>query len=189
MTDALDRRADGMGRPGTRATWAASCHSVGMQAILLAASGLTLATACSTPSAPTLAPEKVAVNRVDMTGLALDISMNATNPNSVDLTASSVSSHVVVDKTHDVGTVTLPQAIILPAGKTTRVDVPLTMNWTDFGALAQLALSAGAVPYTVDGMLEMGGNLLHVDVPFHFDGTITHAQILGAVMNSVPVPR
>ena len=60
-----------------------------------------------------------------MTGLALDISMSATNPNSVDLTASGVSSHVVVDGTHDVGTVTLPKAITLPAGKTTLLDVPL----------------------------------------------------------------
>ena len=158
-----------------------------MRTILLVLS--TLATACSKPSAPTLAPEKVSVNRVDTMGLALDISMAATNPNSVDLTASGVSSHVVVDKTHDVGTVTLPKAITLPAGKTTRLDVPLTLTWSDLGVLAQLALSTGAVPYTVDGTLEMGGDLLHVGVPFHFDGTITHAQIVGAVMNSVPIPR
>ena len=115
--------------------------------------------------------------------------MSATNPNAVDLTASAVSSHVVVDKTHDIGTVTLPKAITLPAGTTTHVDVPLALNWSDVGALTQLALSTGAVPYTVDGTLEMGGNLLHVGVPFHFDGTITHAQIVGAVMNSMPLPR
>ena len=74
-----------------------------MRAILLVLS--TLAAACSKPTAPTLAPAKVAVQRVDLTGLALDISMSATNPNSVDLTASGVSSHVVIDKTHDIGTV------------------------------------------------------------------------------------
>jgi len=96
-----------------------------------------------------------------------------------------VSSHVVVDKTHDVGTVTLPKAITLPAGKTTRLDVPLALTWFDIGALTQLALSTVAVPYTVDGTLEMGGDLLHVGVPSHFDGTIAHAQIVTAVMNSV----
>jgi hypothetical protein len=148
-----------------------------------------LAAACSKPSPPTLAPERVAVNRVDMTGLSLDISMSATNPNAADLTATGVSSHVVVEKTHDVGTVTLPEAITLPAGKTTRLDVPIALTWSDLGTLAQLALSAGAVPYTVDGTLEMGGSLLHVGVPFHFDGTITHAQIVAAMMNSLPAPR
>jgi hypothetical protein len=149
----------------------------------------TLVAGCSKPSAPTLVPEKVAVTRVDMTGLSLDISMSATNPNAVDLTSSGVSSHVVVDRTHDIGTVTLPTAITLPAGKTTQVDVPLALTWSDLGALAELAMSAGAVPYTVDGTLEMGGNLLHVGVPFHFEGSITHAQIVGAMMNSVPAPR
>lgn len=157
-----------------------------MRTIVLIVSAL--AAACSKPAAPTLVPEKIAVTRVDMSGLALDISMSATNPNSVDLTASAVSSHVVVDKTHDIGTVTLPQAITLPAGKTTRLDVPIAMNWSDVGALAQLAMSTGAVPYTVDGTLQMGGTLLHVGVPFHFEGTITHTQIVGAMMNSVPLP-
>jgi LEA14-like dessication related protein len=149
----------------------------------------TLAAGCSKPSPPTLAPEKVGVNRVDMTGLSLDISMSATNPNAVDLTATGVSSHVVVEKAHDIGTVTLPEAITLPAGKTTRLDVPLALTWSDLGTLAQLALSADEVPYTIDGTLEVGGNLLHVGVPFHFDGTITHAQIVAAMMNSLPVPR
>jgi LEA14-like dessication related protein len=158
-----------------------------LRAIFLVLSALAIA--CSRPSPPTLAPEKITVDRVDLTGLSLDISMSATNPNAVDLTASAVSSHVVVDKTHDIGTVTLPKAITLPAGTTTHVDVPLALNWSDVGALTQLALSTGAVPYTVDGTLEMGGNLLHVGVPFHFDGTITHAQIVGAVMNSMPLPR
>jgi LEA14-like dessication related protein len=157
-----------------------------MRAILLVLS--TLVAACSKPSAPTLAPEKVSVNRVDLKGLALDISMSATNPNSVDLTASGVSSHVVVD-THDIGTVTLPKTITLPAGTTTRLDFPLALTWSDVGVVAQLALSTGAVPYSVDGTLEMGGSLVHLGVLFHLDGTITHAQVVGAMMNSISLPR
>jgi LEA14-like dessication related protein len=158
-----------------------------VRAILLVLS--TFVAACSKPSPPTLAPEKVSVNRVDLKGLALDISMSATNPNSVDLTASGVSSHVVVDGTHDVGTIALPKTITLPAGTTTRLDFPLALTWSDVGVVAQLALSTGAVPYSVDGTLEMGGSLVHLGVPFHLDGTITHAQVVGAMMNSIPVPR
>jgi hypothetical protein len=131
----------------------------------------------------------VSVTRIDATGLALDLSMSATNPNSVDLTASAVSSHVVLDKTHEVGSVTLPNTITLPAGKTTKLDVPVTLKWSDVGLLAQLAASTGAVPYSVDGTLEMGGNLLHVGVPFHFDGAISREQIVSAMMSSLPKPR
>ena len=63
------------------------------------------------------------------------------------------------------------------------------MTWSDVGVVAQLALSTGAVPYSVDGTLEMGGGLVNVGVPFHLDGTITHAQIVGAMMNSLPIHR
>ncbi len=155
-------------------------------ALLVAAA---LAAGCSKPAPPTLTPEKVVVTRVDLTGIALDVVVDATNPNSVDLSASGVSSHLVVDKTHDVGTVTEPKAITLPAGKTTKLDVPVSLRWSDVGLLAQLAASNGAVPYSVDGTLEMGGSLLHVGVPFHLDGTITHEQLVGAEMTSLPTLR
>lgn len=145
-----------------------------------------LAAGCSKPAPPTLVPDKAVVTRVDLTGIALDILVDATNPNSVDLTATGMSSHLVVDKTHDVGTITVPKAITLPAGKTTKIDVPVTMSWSELGLLAQLAASTGAVPYTVDGKLEMGGELLHVGVPFRLEGTITHDQLAGAVMKSLP---
>jgi len=45
------------------------------------------------------------------------------------------------------------------------------------------------VPYTVDGKLEMGGSLLHVGVPFRLEGAITHEQIAGALLHSLPLPR
>jgi hypothetical protein len=152
--------------------------------LLLAA--LLLTPGCSRPLPPTLTPDSVAVTRFDMAGIALDLALSATNPNSVDLVASDVTSHVVVDRTHDIGTITLPKSITLPAGQTTRLQVPVTLRWSDIGLLAQLATTTAAVPYTVEGTLEMGGTLLHVGVPFHVDGTITREQIVGAMMNSIP---
>jgi LEA14-like dessication related protein len=156
-------------------------------AVLVLVAGL--AAACSKPAPPTLTPEKVVVTRVDLAGIDVDVVVDATNPNSVDLSASGVSSHLVVDRTHDVGTVTVPKSITLPAGKTTKVDVPVSLRWSDVGLLAQLAAGSGAVPYTIDGKLEMGGDLVHVGVPFHLEGILTHEQIVGAVMNSLPMPR
>jgi LEA14-like dessication related protein len=159
-----------------------------MRALLRVAVAIAALSGCSKPSPPTIVPEKVVVTRIDLAGIALDLSMSATNPNDVDLSASDVSAHLVVEK-HDVGTMTLPRTITLPAGKTTKLDVPVTMKWSDVGLVAQLAASSGSVPYTVDGTLDMGGSLLHVGVPFRFEGTITHAQIAGAMMNSLPLPR
>jgi hypothetical protein len=151
---------------------------------LLAA--LALALGCSKPEPPTLSPDSVAVTRIDMAGIALDLALSATNPNSVDIVADDVTSHLVVGRTHDVGTITLPKSITLPAGKTTRLQVPVALKWNDMGVLAQLATTSGTVPYSVEGTLEMGGSLLHVGVPFHVDGTLSREQIVGAMMNSIP---
>lgn len=144
---------------------------------------------CSKPAPPTLVPDKVTLTRIDVTGIALDLSLNVTNPNTIDLTTTDVTSHLVVDKTHDVGTVTLPDALTLPASKTTRIDVPMTLSWPDMGLLAQLALSNVAIPYAVDGNLALGGSLVQVRLPFHVDGSITRDQIVGAMMNTLPKPR
>jgi LEA14-like dessication related protein len=159
-----------------------------MRPLLLFAAAVILA-ACSKPAPPTIAPQSVTVNGVDASGLAFTVTMNATNPNSADLTATDVSSHVVVAG-HDVGTVTVPQSLTLPAGKTTKLDVPVKVSWSDVSLLAQLAATNAPVPYSVDGTLELGGSLLHVGVPFHMDGSIPHQQIVGSIMHSMPVlPR
>lgn len=159
-----------------------------MRSALLALGLGLLVAGCSKPEPPTLTPLKASVTRVDVTGLSLDVAVRATNPNTSDLVATGVTSRVVLDKTHDVGTVTVPNTITLPAGKTTDIDVPLALKWADVGVLAQLATSTGAVPYTVDGTLEMGGSLLHLGVPFHLEGSISREQIVGAMMNSIPLP-
>jgi hypothetical protein len=148
-----------------------------------------LLAACSKPLPPTITPDKIAVTRIDATGIALDLTMSATNPNSADLTAADVTAHVVLDKTHDVGTVTLPKLLTLPGSTTTPIDIPVALKWADMGLLAQLAASQGSIPYAVDGSLEMGGSLLHVGVPFHVEGAITREQMAGAVMNSLPFGR
>lgn len=144
-----------------------------------------IAAGCSKPAPPTLTPQRVTVNGVDASGLALTVSISAANPNSADLTVSDVSSHVTVAN-HDVGTVTVPQSLTLPAGKTTNIDVPVKVSWSDMSLVAQLAASNAPVPYSVDGTLELGGSLLHVGVPFQLNGSIPHQQIVGAVMHSLP---
>jgi hypothetical protein len=158
-----------------------------LRAVFLAI-GSVIAAACSRPVPPTLTPERIAVTRIDTAGIALDIAMAVTNPNSVDLTADDVTGHLVLEGAQDLGSVMVQKSVTLPAGRTTEVDVPLALRWTDMGVLAQLAARAGAVPYSVDGTLELGGSL-HVAVPFHVAGAITRDQILAAAVQSLPLPR
>jgi hypothetical protein len=145
-----------------------------------------LVLACAKPSPPSLQPERVTLTGLDLQGMAVTVEVSATNPNAIDLDATALTSHLVVDKTHDVGAITLPESITLPAGKTTKLSIPIAIKWTEVGFLAQLGASGGAVPYSVDGTLELGGKLLHVGVPFHLDGAITHEQLLGAALGALP---
>jgi hypothetical protein len=130
-------------------------------------------------------PEKVTLTRIDVQGVGLTLDLSATNPNSVDLTVSDVSSRVVVGN-EPVGIVNLPKTMTLPSAKTTTIVVPLSVSWPDVAAFARLAASGGAVPYSVDGTLDMGGSLLHVGVPFHIEGSVPYDQIVGSALKSIP---
>jgi hypothetical protein len=152
----------------------------------LAVATIAAVVSCSKPAPPTLVAERVTVTSIDVQGLGVNVAMSVTNPNSVDLSVSGITSHIVLDKTHDIGTVTLPEAITLPAGKTTKLDLPIALKWTDLGVLGEVAVTSNAVPYSVDGTLELGGSLLHVGVPFHLEGSIPHDQLVGATLNSLP---
>lgn len=141
---------------------------------------------CSKPAPPTITPERASITAVTAQGIDLHVELNAMNPNAVDLSAREVTAHIVVDKKYDMGSVTMPQAVTLAAGKATKLDVPVSTKWADLGSLVGLAASAGAVPYTVDGTVSLGGDLLNISVPFHLDGTVTHDQIVAATKNSLP---
>jgi hypothetical protein len=91
-----------------------------------------------------------------------------------------------VAQRYDLGTATIPKALTLPAGKATKIDVPMAVKWSDMAALAQLATGATAIPFTVDGTVDLGGDSLAVSVPFHIAGNVSHEQLVGAALNSLP---
>jgi LEA14-like dessication related protein len=155
-----------------------------MRSALVVAAALTLL-ACSTPQPPTLQPEKVTVTSVDAQAMHLQVTLTATNPNTVDLSLQDVTAHVKVADKIDLGSVTLPKTMTLPAGKATTIDAPLTVPWGDVSAFAQLAGAAATVPYTVDGTVELGGALLHVNVPYQLKGSMTRQQFVSVTLHSL----
>ena len=145
-----------------------------------------VALGCSKPEPPVITPKEAIVASVSLTGVDFLLHVEAFNPNRVDLSARSVTGKVMLDGKYDLGTVTIGQAVSLPAGARTMIDVPLATKWSDLGALAGLAGTNRSVPYTIDGVETVGGEHLNVDVPFHMTGTITHDQLVKATMRSVP---
>ena len=141
--------------------------------------------ACTPPDPPTLVPKSAAVKSVGLTGLQLDVQVDATNPNGSDLTAQKVSGKLGING-QPMGTFEVPQNVVLPASKTTTITATLSSPWQNVQMLVPLAASGKPVPYTVDGSVSIGGSHLNVDVPFHLDGVITAQQMHDAVASSLP---
>src|ERR1700722_3720597 len=122
-----------------------------MRALLFGAASL-FVVACSRPAPPTLTPKQAVVTSVTPAALGLDLTLDATNPNAVDLTASDVTAHVVIDKHIDVGAALVEQTVTLPANQTTELKLAVSVPWNDVLPLAALAMSERhSYPYTIDG--------------------------------------
>ncbi len=142
--------------------------------------------ACSRPDPPTLVPDKVKVTAMSMSRLDLAVTLKVTNPNSVGLVARTVHAHVVVADKFDLGTVDIPVVTSFPAGKTTPLEVPLSVQVRDVAPLAQLAVTQASLPYTVEGTVGLGGDLLHVDLPFRLADSVPRDQVVHAAMGAIP---
>lgn len=145
-----------------------------------------LSFSCTKPDPPVLTPKSAKVTEVTPAGVGLALSVEAYNPNGVDLSARSVTGKIVLDGKYDLGTTTVSKPVSLPAGARTTLDIPLSVAWNDMTALATLATSNRAAPYTVDGTVTVGGERLNVDLPFHMTGVITHDELVQATMRSIP---
>ena len=131
---------------------------------------------CSRPEPPVVTPQKSRVTRVDATGLEVETSLSAHNPNRVDLSARSVTASVVLDGV-PLGSVTADKPVTLPAGRTLTLTVPLAVKWSSLPALFGVATKGGDVPYAIDGTVDIGGEVLHASVPFHVAGKLTQVEL------------
>ncbi|MGA7120883.1 MAG: LEA type 2 family protein [Polyangiaceae bacterium] len=146
---------------------------------------LAAALGCSKPDPPSLVPERATLVRIDSRGIEWRVELEATNPNPLDLTVTNVTSHIVLGNA-ELGTLAFPGITTLPARKTTRLDVSVPVSWPNLAVLAQLAAAGNAVPFFVDGTVDLGGSLLHAGVPFHIEGSVSRDQIIRAALQSIP---
>jgi LEA14-like dessication related protein len=156
-----------------------------MRVILLGAL-LGFVVACSKPVPPTLAPKRANVTSISPSGIGVEVTLLVTNPNSIDIPAREAKAHVVLDKQIEVGLATVDENVTLPANQTTEMKVAVSLPWNNVMPLLGLAMSDRSIPYTIDGTLALGGELVSVELPFTIDGTVSHDQIVKATMNSIP---
>jgi LEA14-like dessication related protein len=141
---------------------------------------------CSRPDPPKLTPEQASITSITPSGIGLSLTLDAYNPNSIALSTQSVKAKVTFDGKYNAGDVNVATPLSLPAGKHTKLEIPLTVKWNDLAGLIALGASNRDVPYQVEGTLTLGGDTLNVDVPFRISGIMTHAEIKRATLSSLP---
>lgn len=159
--------------------------TVAALALVLSSSALAL-TACSKPKPPVLTPKETRVTAIDGKGITFLAKVDAFNPNGFDLTAQRMTAHVVLEGGIDLGTVTAPNGVSIPAGGHAEISAPLELKWTGMSTVTQLVATGKPIAYKVDGTVNLGSERLNVDVPFAVGGTITREQILGAALRAIP---
>lgn len=137
------------------------------------------ASACS-PQKPVVTPTMVRVRQVDSTGLTMDVQLDVQNPNSFPLIAHRVDGSVSLANGSSLGSGSAQPRDSIPANGRSIVTTQLTIPWRNVGALAPFALSPNPVPYTFKGQAMIGGESLHINVPFELQGQLTRDQVLAA---------
>jgi LEA14-like dessication related protein len=145
-----------------------------------------LGAGCSRPKPPTLTPLSARITSIGPAGIGVEVEVAVENPNAVDLAVRSVTAHVILDAKIDMGQMTIPQAVTLPAQQSKNLEFPLSVGWNDLPTVLLLATSNRTIPYEVTGTVSLGGDRLNLDLPFRLPGSITHEQLVQATASSLP---
>jgi LEA14-like dessication related protein len=124
---------------------------------------------------PTIELQTIIVRGLGLTGGTLDLQLEVTNPNSVDIKGTKLELGLDVEGTH-FGDVELNDAFNLPKGQPTTVIVPMTFNWAGVGAAARSAFNHGTVKYGMKGVASLQTPWGVEKVPFSHDGSVALNQ-------------
>lgn len=141
---------------------------------------------CGKPEPPQITVQSSKVIGADVNGLEIEVHVDVFNPNRVNLGVRSFTGKSVVGGKYELGTATIDKPVSLPGNAHTPIDVPFTMRWQNLQTLAALASQTGNIPYELTGTAAIGGESFSIDVPFRASGTLTHDQIVGTALRSIP---
>ena len=155
-----------------------------------AALSLFVITACSKPVPPTVTPKSAEVKSVSPAGLEVALTIDVDNPNSIPLTAQRVKAKVTLADNVELGEVVVDTKITIPANSHKEIVAPLSVKWSDLGAIGVLAATRETIPFTVDGVASVGVKDPHLDVhfdlPFKTHGSVTRLQLVEITNKALP---
>lgn len=147
--------------------------------LALVALGSSALGACSKPQPPSVTPHVVRVAGVGARGLDLDVELQVSNPNSFPLSAEAVQGTLFGARDQKLGEGRSTPKNAIPAHGSSIVASKVHIDWENLTAIAPL-LASERIPYEFRGDVTLGGESLHVSLPFTLGGELTRTQLLEA---------
>lgn len=135
--------------------------------------------ACARPQPPSITPRVVEVSGVSPGGIDLDVQLGVHNPNSFALSAEAVSGTLYVGREQRLGHGEAQLRQPIEARSDGVVRSRMHVDWADVTALLPL-LGSERVAYEFRGDVTLGGEALHVTLPFTLSGELTRAELIQA---------
>ncbi|HOU89767.1 MAG TPA: LEA type 2 family protein [Polyangiaceae bacterium] len=138
--------------------------------------GLALGCAVQRPS---VLPQAVRIEGVDLAGVVVRTDMDVFNPNTFSLNVAAVSGSLTLAGQVPLGSAAVPTASHLPARSWQHVTADLHLPWLNLPGVLALASTQSVVAYTFDGSATIGGRL-RVTIPFQIRGEVAAAELMRA---------
>jgi LEA14-like dessication related protein len=143
---------------------------------------------CAKPQPPAVTPQVARVVRVTGSGIELQVTLSVQNPNAFALDAREVEGTLILEGGQKLGTGRASPHQSIPARGTGSVDSQVKIAWDELPAL-QKFLTRERVPYDFKGHVTLGGDALHVTLPFEMQGSLTREQLLQAGLRGLLEPH
>jgi LEA14-like dessication related protein len=107
------------------------------------------------------------------TEMNLLLGLEVQNPNRFDLTLKSFECTFYV-RNEEIGRGHLESEILIPSSSTTRIQVPIGVNFKNLGASLKAIITEGDLPYKVEGKADVRMAFGNLKFPFSKEG---HANL------------
>lgn len=157
--------------------------------VLGLALALGVSAGCTEIQPPNVTPTSVTITKVTAESAEIEASVEATNPNKVELTANTVASKVTIGGKPGVANAMVTSSLVLPALQKAPAKIPLRIVWVDKAALGALAEAKTTAPYEVEGTVDFvaAGGGKSVRTVFVVKGTMS-AEDLGRAAGAATAP-
>jgi LEA14-like dessication related protein len=118
---------------------------------------------------PSFVLRGVMISPRSFTEVKLLVSLDAQNPNRLDLTLKSLECTIYLNH-EEIGKGRLENEILIPSSSRTRIEVPIEVKFKDMGGSLKAIFTGGNLPYKIEGKADVGTALGSLSFPFSEEG-------------------